>query len=587
MAETYRVGPAKVFVAAAITDPVESWVDLGDTRGDVVARMEPGGVATGRADQSGSSPRADGVFRLGNRVVATLPFLDKAITKLVEYFPGAITTTDGVDTALGFGNGVASVSPKAFALVPLDEYTSGSPWWGSESVLWIPEGVARVVGPLTANLPDGDDAIPVFEVELASLSDDSLPNGLQDAGGMGQLHRLLSAGNVGALAVDFLWEPEDGLSPKVGSTGTHTRASTATYIDENGDLQVAASGQLRSAHYESGVRTCLLEGQRSNKCTRNYLHGGATTGWTKSGDAAATLTAVTDATELAAAGLNTVCSDDYVLKLDNSAGSTEALARNAGAVGNTNPHTVSAYMRGSGTATVGLSNVAASSVALTSGYVRYSGTYTPDVGTRVLDVRAPAGAVVYFVLAQLEEASFASSVIRNSGDITVTRLADVLYLPMPSLVATPQESTFYVRCRDKGSSTLTGFAGRLIHLGDSGTGTPRFDMYWSGATAVVVYHHNGTTSVQAGATVSAPASGALVEARAVLQSDGAVAGGVSVASAAEAAITPSSALALNSAWAGTRLYVGCFPGSGYYGFGAFERILVTRRTRTMTEVRAA
>lgn len=584
MAETYRVGPAKVFVAAAITDPVESWVDLGETRGDVVARMESGGIATGRADQSGISPRADGVYRLGNRVVATLPFLDKAITKLVQYFPGAVTTTDGVDTALGFGNGVASVSPKAFALVPLDEYTAGSPWWGSESVIWIPEGVARVVGPLTANLPDGDDAIPVFEVELASLTDDSLPSGMQDAGGMGQLHRLLAAGNVGALAVDFLWEAEDGLNPKVGSTGTHTRASTATYIDENGVLQVAASGELRNSHYEGSERTCLLEGQRTNKCTRNYLHGGATTGWTKSGDAAATLTAVTDATELAAAGLDTVCSDDYVLKLDNSAGSTEALARNAGAVGNTNPHTVSAYMRGSGTATVGLSNVAASSVALTSGYVRYSGTYTPDVGTRVLDVRAPAGAVVYFVLAQLEEASFASSVIRNAWDTTVTRLADQLTFPLPSLIATPQEMTVRLKMVEKGTVTLST-AGRALHVGANAGTPPRFDIFPSAGKYASIH----TTSVSSVTSVlgAAPTSGQGLELRTRLFPDGSTQIHQSIAAATETDASATGPLAIETPWASPTLYVGNVPGAAWSAFGAYQQIILTRKSgRTLTELRA-
>lgn len=583
MAETYRVGPAKVFVAAAITDPVESWVDLGETRGDVVARMESGGIATGRADQSGSSPRADGVYRLGNRVVATLPFLDKAITKLVQYFPGAVTTTDGVDTALGFGNGVASVSPKAFALVPLDEYTAGSPWWGSESVIWIPEGVARVVGPLTANLPDGDDAIPVFEVELASLTDDSLPSGMQDAGGMGQLHRLLAAGNVGALAVDFLWEAEDGLNPKVGSTGTHTRASTATYIDENGDLQVAASGELRNAHYESGVRTCLLEGQRSNKCTRNYLHGGAITGWSKSGDAAATLTAVTDAAALAAAGLDTVCSDSYVLKLDNSAGVAAAFAVNVGVTGNTNQHTVSAYMRGTGTGYVQIEAVTGTARALTGSYVRYANALTPASSGAELIIRADAGAVVYFVLAQLEEGSFVSSVIRNSGDTTLTRLADVLYFPLPSLVSAPQQVTVRSKHVEKGSYSLDN--SRVWQIGAaSGTSNPRTYIY-ANDNLYRSAHHNGTTEIYSVPTGS-PAMANTVELRHALAADGAVQLGRSFNAAAEVVGSASAANAFGADWADTRLYVNS-AGTSSQGFNAFQQIMISRKTRTLAELRAA
>lgn len=46
---------------------------------------------------------------------------------------------------------------------------------------------------------------------------------------------------------------------------TFSRGSTATYVDANGVVQTASSGVARDGHYVGGVRSLLLEGQRTNK----------------------------------------------------------------------------------------------------------------------------------------------------------------------------------------------------------------------------------------------------------------------------------------------------------------------------------
>lgn len=68
------------------------------------------------------------------------------------------------------------------------------------------------------------------------------------------------AATVQALTL-FTLTPGDNIGAK---GGTFARASTATYFDVNGVMQSAASGVLRDAHYIGGVRTFLLEPQRTN-----------------------------------------------------------------------------------------------------------------------------------------------------------------------------------------------------------------------------------------------------------------------------------------------------------------------------------
>lgn len=69
------------------------------------------------------------------------------------------------------------------------------------------------------------------------------------------------------LGLAFAYAAGDSLA-NLGAT--FTRASTATYIDSNGVLQTAATGVARDGHYIGGVRTLLLEGQRTN----SFLNSG-------------------------------------------------------------------------------------------------------------------------------------------------------------------------------------------------------------------------------------------------------------------------------------------------------------------------
>lgn len=591
MTETYRVGPAAIFVADSITDPVEDWVALGSTRGDVAYRMDEGLLAFGRVDQEGGSPRADSVWRAGMRARARVPMLDRQVAVLTEIYPGSVVTTASDDTALGFGNGCAGIGAKAFAIVPLDELVEGSPWWDSEYTCWIPNGVATVIGEFRHTLPEGDDALEgsVVEVEIASLgADQDLAAAVRDAGGIGMIHRLLASENVGVLGLDFLWEPEDGLTPKIGATGTFARASTALYQDAAGVWQTAASGEIRNSHYESGVRTVLLEGQRTNKCQRNYAPDGAgppPTGWTLTGDPSATLTRVSDATELAAAGLGTLCSDGYVFKLDNSGGTAAAFANGAGVTGNTNTHTVSAWMRGSGTAQVRTTNVGGTVRTLGSSYERYSNALTPAGSSDMLRIHAVAGAVVYFILAQMEEGTFVSSPILNATAASVTRSADSLYFPLPSPAQASQNLTLFADAVAKGIPVASEGHG-LVHLGLESNTDPRLVLRILAGGTVVCLWDGGTGSVDA-VLAAGVIAGDRVEARGVLGSDYKATAGASVDQGAEATATSTAGDAYGADFSAPRIWVGSQGGSGpWTAYAAFRKVALARRTRTLTELRA-
>lgn len=228
-----------------------------------------------------------------------------------------------------------------------------------------------------------------------------------------------------------------GLSDMVRGTAiTFSRASAAWAFDSSGVLRQYASGVPRIVPSPVGVMSVLSEPQSTNKCTNyNANPNGSLTNMAKGGDAAATLTEVDDTAALAAAGLSTVCSSGKVFKLDNSAGVAIAYVDAYGATGNTNDHTLSAYMRGSGTAYLRTDFTLTNDwgpVTLTSSYARIVSRQGSGLagGSKnsadVLRVVAHPGSVVYFVLNQFEEQAFATSPIVTAGS-AVTRVADVPY----------------------------------------------------------------------------------------------------------------------------------------------------------------
>ena len=158
------------------------------------------------------------------------------------------------------------------------------------------------------------------------------------------------------------------------------------------------------------------------------------TNMTLSGDTAAVLSIVDDTAELTSAGLLGVCNGGKVYKLDNSAGSGASYCAIGGATGNTNVHSGAVYARKASTASprcgwTATGGAEFGTVTL-SAYTRVSGNnQTPSTTGQFEMITCIAGAVCYFILPQLEESPFATSITPSAGSAG-SRIATVLSEPV-------------------------------------------------------------------------------------------------------------------------------------------------------------
>ncbi|MDZ4382806.1 MAG: Ig-like domain-containing protein [Parvibaculum sp.] len=136
---------------------------------------------------------------------------------------------------------------------------------------------------------------------------------------------------------------------------------------------------------------------------------------------------VDDAAEIAAAGLSEVC-NGRVYKMDNSAGGNGATLLIQGVTGNTNAHMLSAMWRGAGTGQIRFGNAGSPQQALPAAYQRVSAGATPNTTTREMYLLALPGAVLYFILNQLEEGTTLFPPIETAGSVA-TREASAETIP--------------------------------------------------------------------------------------------------------------------------------------------------------------
>ncbi|TSD89064.1 hypothetical protein FFK22_008765 [Mycobacterium sp. KBS0706] len=174
---------------------------------------------------------------------------------------------------------------------------------------------------------------------------------------------------------------------------------------------------------------------RTNRCTNRNANPTDLTGVTLSGDVLATLTRVDDSASMPggilAALLTATTINGFVYKLDNSAGSTDAFATISGTISATGACRGSIVYRGSA-GRIEIGGATAVSFGASTPYVRVGGSRTAAATTEQLRVAAPAGAVVYFILNQLEAGAFDTAPIvvnaaiatRNAPQIQRTVGAD-------------------------------------------------------------------------------------------------------------------------------------------------------------------
>lgn len=141
-----------------------------------------------------------------------------------------------------------------------------------------------------------------------------------------------------------------------------------------------------------------------NRIRCNNYAPTATTNWTTDG----TISVVSDTTEIANAGLDWLCTNGNVFKIDNSSGGSAVYAYCTGDTTNTNKHSVMVWARGSGTFRLGISGSYSTTTlkTLTSSYTRFEyANLTPSGTTDKFYLQVEAGAILYFILPQLEQAT--------------------------------------------------------------------------------------------------------------------------------------------------------------------------------------
>jgi len=227
--------------------------------------------------------------------------------------------------------------------------------------------------------------------------------------GRGIVFRINAAGGIAKARL---------LSLKEASTGIAIYATeNDNTVDANGVVTEIVGDLLDPAPH------IINNPERTNKCENYNLNPTDTTGVTKSGDVAATLTLVDDSAnypdELKQRG------NQSVFKLDNSGGSANATADIDGTAGNTETHICQCYAAiTTGTGKLRLSSDAGSDVAfIGSAYALYETVPLAAIVSSKTRIIANAGAVIYFIANQLEQSSFVTPIIETSGG-TADRSAD-------------------------------------------------------------------------------------------------------------------------------------------------------------------
>lgn len=191
MAKLLRLGPCYLLSAPSIITPLAEWYNHGKTRGNVLDRYKGNYVQTGTADQSGRTPRADSVYVTGSPQDGyELALLNYQIDDLLYAFPSAVKVTNSSNEAIGLSTPTSTITPRAFALVPVADYNESllGSWYISENTRFLESGVLHITGELKGQLPDGEDILEgtAYTCMVKALDDES-----SFTGGIG-LYRTLN-----------------------------------------------------------------------------------------------------------------------------------------------------------------------------------------------------------------------------------------------------------------------------------------------------------------------------------------------------------------------------------------------------------
>lgn len=248
---------------------------------------------------------------------------------------------------------------------------------------------------------------------------------------IGLLNKLLSSSGISSPAgTSFNFKETETLSSEWTYTGN---SGVGTYRDSSGTLIQSTNNSPRFDHDTAGAPLgLLLEETRTTKQTGANFNPVDTTAFTVvSGTGAITL--VDKSTELAAAGLDGICTNGDVYCLASTGGNSYRVHIN-GSVGNTNAHSMGMYIAYSDTFYHGTVKFEGGSQILmqdsTAGFgdFRYISieNETPSATSREIEFNIQNGKEVYVILFNLQEGAFMTSLIANTGGGTATRNRDAI-----------------------------------------------------------------------------------------------------------------------------------------------------------------
>lgn len=245
---------------------------------------------------------------------------------------------------------------------------------------------------------------------------------------VGQVGRIGYPGRIGlssvqgveafnGLALDFVngrYALDNPYSATFPTGWSFSRTGEGTALDTLNRLVPFATGVPRITD-----RGLLIEEGRTNLVSLRNANPIDTSGvGTGGSDPAAVLSIVNDAAALSAAGLSQVATSGNVWKLDNTLGTDFAEFLFYPPSGTGLALTMSAYVRGSGSAlfqqAAFASPVIRASAPLPASYTRWDGSWTTP-STNQIRIRITAGSVLYVILPQVEAGAFATSPIITTG----------------------------------------------------------------------------------------------------------------------------------------------------------------------------